>query len=148
MPKKIILVLGLVILLGGFFYYEKFVVDPADTTIIISDRQTDPLPKNNLPIQENTQKYKDGIYNGKETSSIYGKAKVQVVISSGKIVDVKFLVFPNDRQTTIEISNSTMPIIKQEVIRVQSANVDTVSGATQTAESFIESIASALAKAS
>ena len=40
-----------------------------------------------------------------------------------------------------------MTIIKQEVIQAQSANVNTVSGATETSAAFIQSIASALAKA-
>ena len=40
-----------------------------------------------------------------------------------------------------------MPVIKQEVIQAQSANVNTVSGATQTSASFIQSISSALSQA-
>ena len=102
---------------------------------------------NNTPPPVTTASYKDGTYTGTETSSIYGKAKVQIVVSGGKITDVQFLEYPNDRQASTMKSNTAMPVIKQEVIQAQSANVNTVSGATQTADSFIQSISSALSQA-
>jgi len=40
-----------------------------------------------------------------------------------------------------------MPSLKQEAIQTQSAQVDIVSGATQTSQAFIQSLASALTKA-
>ncbi|MGD0577003.1 MAG: FMN-binding protein [Candidatus Staskawiczbacteria bacterium] len=138
MNKKFLLVSGLVILVALFFVYEKFVATPQNTAPVINTKQT----------AANTAVLKDGTYLGNETSSIYGKAKVQIVVSGGKITDVQFVEFPNDRQATIMKSNMAMPIIKQEVIQAQSANVNTVSGATQTSQSFIQSAQSALSQAS
>lgn len=151
MDKKIILVMGLVILLGGFFAYEKFTATPQTTTQVINTKQTPTSGSggNNTNPQptQTAAGFKDGTYTGSVTSSIYGNAQVQVVVSGGKITDVVYLTFPNDRQATIMKSNLAMPAIKQEVIQAQSANVNTVSGATQTSESFIQSIASALSQA-
>jgi len=138
MNKKILLVSGLVILLGGFFIYERFIPNQQTTTQVINTKQTSTAVTG----------FKDGTYIGLETSSMYGKAKAQVIISNGQITDVQFLEYPNDRQTSIMKSNMAMPIIKQEVIQSQSVNVNTVSGATQTSESFIQSISSALSQAS
>lgn len=45
------------------------------------------------------------------------------------------------------INNQAMPMLRSEAIQAQSANVDTVSGATMTSEAFIQSLQSALDQA-
>jgi uncharacterized protein with FMN-binding domain len=91
--------------------------------------------------------YKDGVYTGDVTDAYYGNVQVQTTVAGGKIADVKFLDYPSDRQTSQEINSQAMPYLKQEAIAVQSANVDIVSGATQTSLAFRKSLQSALAKA-
>lgn len=94
-----------------------------------------------------TGQYKDGSYTGSSADAFYGYIKVKVVISSGKITDVVFLDHPSDRQTSIEINSQAMPILKQQAIAVQSANVDGVSGATDTSMAFVQSLSNALSQA-
>lgn len=91
--------------------------------------------------------YKDGSYTGIVTDAFYGPVQVQAIISAGKITDVIFLQYPNDRRTSIEINSQAMPFLKQEAIAAQSSQVDIVSGATQTSRAFIESLKSALDQA-
>lgn len=91
--------------------------------------------------------YKDGQYTGTNVDVYYGYVQVAAVIQGGKITDVKFLNYPSDRRTSLEIANYSLPILKTEAISVQSANVNTVSGATETSKGFRESLASALAQA-
>jgi uncharacterized protein with FMN-binding domain len=91
--------------------------------------------------------YKDGVYTGDVTDAFYGNVEVQVTISGGKITDVVFLQYPNDRNTSIEINSQAMPYLKQEAIAAQNAQVDIVSGASQTSRAFIQSLQSALDKA-
>lgn len=88
--------------------------------------------------------YKNGVYTGDVTDAFYGNVQVQVTISAGKISDVKFLQYPNDRQTSIEINSQAIPLLTQEAIQAQSAQVDGVSGATQTSIAFKTSLQSAL----
>lgn len=97
-------------------------------------------------VSQNTR-YKDGVYIGDTADAFYGNIQVQVVITKGKISDVQFLQYPNDRQTSIDINTQAMPILKQEAIAIQTAHVDGVSGATATSEAFIKSLQSALGKA-
>jgi uncharacterized protein with FMN-binding domain len=94
-----------------------------------------------------TGRYKDGTYLGDITDAFYGYVQVQVTISGGKISDVVFLQYPNDRQTSIEINSQAMPYLKKEAIQAQSAQVAGVTGATATSEAFIMSLGSALSKA-
>ena len=91
--------------------------------------------------------YSDGSYTGDVADSIYGPVQVKAVVSGGKLTDVVFLQYPNDRPHSAELSSQAMPVLKSEAIQAQNANVDVVSGATQTAEAFSQSLASALSKA-
>ncbi|HWT40057.1 MAG TPA: FMN-binding protein [Dongiaceae bacterium] len=91
--------------------------------------------------------YKDGSYTGTEADAFYGYIQVKATISSGRLTDVTFLEYPNDRQNSVEINNYAMPQLKQQAIQVQSAQVDGVSGATDTSQAFIQSLGDALSQA-
>lgn len=94
-----------------------------------------------------TSLYKDGSFTGDVADAIYGNIQVQAIIQGGKIVDVKFLQYPSDRSTSVYINSQADPMLTQEAIQAQSANVDIISGATASSNAFVESLGSALAKA-
>lgn len=96
---------------------------------------------------QTTNAYKDGSYTGSVADAYYGNIQVQVIISSGKITDVKFLQHPQDNSNSVYINSQAMPYLKQEAIAAQSSRVDIVSGATDTSYAFVQSLAAALAKA-
>lgn len=91
--------------------------------------------------------YRDGQYLGTIADAYYGNVQVSVAIQNGKITDVKFLDYPQDRSTSREINGQAMPFLITEAIQAQSANVNVISGATETSRAFKESLASALNKA-
>jgi len=91
--------------------------------------------------------YADGTYTGASENAYYGNVQVRVAISGGKITDVAFLDYPSDRGTSREINAVAMPQLKQEALAAQSANVDGVSGASDTSAAFRQSLASALSQA-
>lgn len=91
--------------------------------------------------------YKDGSFTGNAVDAFYGTVQVKAVIQNGKLTDVQFLQSPNDRPTSIFINGMADPILKNEAIQVQSAQVDTVTGATDSSQAFIESLQSALNQA-
>ncbi|MCL4397520.1 FMN-binding protein [Patescibacteria group bacterium] len=91
--------------------------------------------------------YKDGQFTGDSVDAFYGNVQVQVTVAGGKITDVAFLDYPHDRRTSLMINMMATPQLKQEAIAAQNAQVDIVSGATQTSQAFIQSLQSALTKA-
>lgn len=91
--------------------------------------------------------YKDGVYTGSIADAFYGSVQVQATIANGSIINVTFLSYPSDRSNSRFINSQAMPLLTQEAIQAQSANVDTVSGATATSQAFRESLAVALASA-
>lgn len=91
--------------------------------------------------------YKDGSYTGNAADAYYGNIQIQATISGGKITNIHFLQYPNDRGTSIAINQQADPMLAQEAIQAQSANVDIISGATDSSQAFIQSLQSALDQA-
>ena len=91
--------------------------------------------------------YKDGQYTGDVADAFYGNVQIKATIQSGKVTNVQFLQYPNDRANSIRINQQAMPYLIQEALQAQSAHVDIVSGATDTSGAFIESLTSALSQA-
>ena len=99
------------------------------------------------PAVRQSGQHRDGNYTGNVANAYYGNIEVRAIVQGGKIADVQFLQYPNDRRTSIEINQQAMPYLKSEAIQVQSAAVDIVSGASDTSRAFIESLGTALASA-
>lgn len=99
------------------------------------------------PVSKPKGQYVDGTYMGSQADAYYGIVQVQVVIQNGALATVNFLSYPNDRRTSQYINSQAMPLLKQEAIQAQSADVSGVSGASDTSAAFRESLASALAQA-
>ena len=90
---------------------------------------------------------KDGTYDGTSESTRFGNVQVEVVVSGGKITDVKALQLTDDGGRSVQISNYAAPILRSEVLKSQSASVSNVSGATYTTDGYLQSLQSALDKA-
>jgi uncharacterized protein with FMN-binding domain len=90
---------------------------------------------------------KDGTYSGDSESTQFGNVQVQVTVSGGKITDVKPLQLTDFGGRSQQISNYAAPILRSEVLKAQSANVASVSGATYTTQGYLSSLQSALDKA-
>jgi len=91
--------------------------------------------------------YKDGTYTGSAANAFYGNIQVEATISGGKITAVQFLQYPQDNPHSISVNSQAMPYLQQEAIQAQSAQVNTVTGATDTSQAFIQSLSSALSQA-
>lgn len=94
----------------------------------------------------NTGQYKNGTYTGNVADAFYGNVQVVAIIQGGKLVDITLAQQPTNGHSG-QISSQALPILKQEAIAAQSANVNTVSGATQISQAFDQSLSSALALA-
>jgi uncharacterized protein with FMN-binding domain len=76
---------------------------------------------------------------GSQETNPHGVVQVQVVFTGDKITDVQFLRLPSSGP-----SQEAAPILRQETLTAQSAQVDTVSGATQTSDSYVKSLQAAI----
>ena len=86
-----------------------------------------------------------GSFTGSVANTRYGPVQVKITVENGKIVDAQAVQAPsgsNDRYT-----QKAVPVLRQQTIAIQSANVQGVSGASFTSYGWYESLASAIAKA-
>ncbi len=90
---------------------------------------------------------KDGTYAGQTAQTQYGPVQVQITVSGGKLTDVTALQLTNDGGRSVMISQQAAPILRQEALQAQSAQIQAVSGATFTSEAYITSLQSALDQA-
>ena len=77
----------------------------------------------------------------------FGDVQVKVVVKSGRIVDIQTPVMPFDRARSQEISQEAAPLLHDEVVQAQSAQIDSLSGATYTSDAYAQSLQSALDQA-
>jgi uncharacterized protein with FMN-binding domain len=77
----------------------------------------------------------------------WGPVQVQVKVNGGKLADVSVLQSPNGNPRDQEINAYALPILVQESLDAQSANIDMVSGATVTSDGYLQSLQGALDKA-
>ncbi len=91
--------------------------------------------------------FSDGTYRGPVVDAYYGVVQVQAIIKHGRIDSIDVLRWPADRSTSVSINEHALPVLRQEAISAQSAEVDIISGATLLSNAFIQSLGAALEKA-
>ena len=92
-----------------------------------------------------TRTVKDGTYTGPSVNVNYGNVQVMITVSNGRITDAVAVKAPkgkNDRYT-----NMAVPILKQQTLQAQSANIQGASGASYTSYGWFKSLQGALADA-
>ena len=87
---------------------------------------------------------KNGTFNGPSEDTRFGTVQVAIVVAGGKITDVKSLHLTDAERRSEMISAYAAPILRSEVLKAQSVNVDTVSGATITSDAYLTSLQGAL----
>jgi uncharacterized protein with FMN-binding domain len=81
---------------------------------------------------------------GSDVPNKYGDVQVQVTTSGGRITRVAALRLPSSDGRSQQISSYAGPQLAQQALAAQNANIDGVSGATYTSESYKTSLQAAL----
>lgn len=84
---------------------------------------------------------------GPAVQTPFGPVQVRVSLSGGRIVDSQAVQTPNFHRRSVMINQYATPILRQETLTAQSANIDLVSGATLTSEAYAQSLQAALDRA-
>jgi uncharacterized protein with FMN-binding domain len=77
----------------------------------------------------------------------YGNVQVEITVENGKVTAAKVLQVPWSNGRDQEINSYAVPILNQEAVDQQSANIDMVSGATYTSQGYAQSLQSAIDRA-
>jgi len=91
--------------------------------------------------------YKNGQFTGQDIQTRFGDVQVKITVSGGRITDIQPVLLPFDRQRSAEISQYAAPILHDEVLQAQTAQIDSLSGATYTSDAYAQSLQAALDQA-
>jgi uncharacterized protein with FMN-binding domain len=83
-------------------------------------------------------------YAGSVAQTRWGPVQVSITVANGRITAVSVPAYPNGNGRDAEINSYALPILRQETVSAQSADVDTVSGATVTSDGYKQSLQAAL----
>ncbi|WP_086662527.1 FMN-binding protein [Lentzea kentuckyensis] len=89
--------------------------------------------------QQTQQKAQTRTVPGTAVNTSEGTVQVQVTFQGTKITDVKALRAPNSNPTRM-----ALPLLRESALKAQSADIDTVSGATATSEGYKQSLQAAI----
>jgi uncharacterized protein with FMN-binding domain len=73
--------------------------------------------------------------------------QVELTVNAGKVTDVQVVQYPSGNPRDQEINSYALPVLIQETLDAQSADIDMVSGATVTSVGYAQSLQSALDQA-
>ena len=84
---------------------------------------------------------------GDAAQTRYGPVQLQVTFNGKKIVRINVIAYPTESGRDQQINSYALPILNQEAMAAQSAQIDVVSGATYTSDGYAQSLQSAIDKA-
>lgn len=73
----------------------------------------------------------------------WGPVQVTIAVKNKKITDVQATT-PTERMRSQFINQQAVPMLRQEVLQAQSANIDLIGGATMTSEAYDTSLQAAI----
>ncbi len=76
----------------------------------------------------------------------YGTLAVKVTATGTRITDVQVVNLQTAEQYSQQLAAQVIPMLRSEVLKAQSANINGISGATYTAQAYATSLQSALSK--
>lgn len=147
--------IGLVIVAVALLYYQSVMqaraalVEEREQTIATVEAYNAAVQEQQAQAQQASSEeavaapgWKDGVYEGKG-DGFGGKIRLSVTVQGGKITAIDVL----DASEEDEAYRVQAEAVLTEILSEQSTEVDTVSGATCTADGFLEAARDALGKA-
>ncbi|WP_433450305.1 FMN-binding protein [Streptomyces sp. CA-142005] len=84
---------------------------------------------------------------GATAQTKYGPVQVRITLTGSKITGANAVQSPDETARSKDINSTAVPKLNQETLQAQSADIDTVSGATYTSAGYKQSLQSALDRA-
>jgi uncharacterized protein with FMN-binding domain len=94
-----------------------------------------------------TRSTKITTYTGSVAQTRWGPVQVKISVQGGRLTKVTILQHPSGNSRDAQINNYALPILINESLTAQSANIDMVSGATVTSGGYLTSLQAALDEA-
>lgn len=90
---------------------------------------------------------KDGTFTGTAMPTRFGPVQVRIVVSGGRVTSSQAIRYPNTDRKDQQINSRAVPVYNAAAVAAQSADIDSISGATVTWQGYTGSLQSALDQA-
>ncbi|RPA55918.1 FMN-binding protein [Aerococcus agrisoli] len=117
------------------------------TATDISNAETTDATTTESSSETTSSGYTDGTYTSETVATPHGQMQLQVTISGGQISDITTLIYPDGEHESESINSQALPTYIDEALAAQSADIQQISGATETYDGFTESLQDALNQA-
>lgn len=88
-----------------------------------------------------------GSFTGTAVPTRWGPVQVRIAVTDGRITAATAVRYPNQNPHDQQINAAAIPLLNAAAVRAQSADLDTISGATVTSQGYIASLQSAIDQA-
>ena len=88
-----------------------------------------------------------GTFTGAAVETRYGAVQVEITVEDGAITSSEAIQYPNRDRHDQQINAYAVPVLNSEAVDAQSADIDSVSGATFTSVGYAQSLQSAIDEA-
>lgn len=88
-----------------------------------------------------------GTFVGDAVSTRYGDVQVQITVTDGVITSAEAISYPYRDRHDQQINDYAIPILQDETVQANSADIAMVSGATVTSRGYVQSLQSAIDQA-
>ncbi|MCU1691411.1 MAG: FMN-binding protein [Frankiales bacterium] len=140
--RRIVLVflstLSAVVLLFGYRTSTPHPVSAATTTVAASGTSSSGSSASTPTSPTSTT------VTGSVAQTRWGAVQVQITVSGGKVTAATAVQVPSENGRDVEINDRAVPVLDQQAVDAQSADLDGVSGATVTSDGYKTSLQSAL----
>jgi len=114
---------------------------PVPSTTAAPPGGSSPAPSTTTPVTSTTAA--SGTASGGVTQYRFGVLQVTATVSGGRLTNVSTQVQSTDPRSQ-QIDNAALPILRQQALSAQTANIQGVSGASYTSQAFATSLQGAL----
>lgn len=135
---------GMVMLLSLKPHIGQEIAAGSSSPVPQSSSSAAPAPSSSSGSSSGSSTSGSKTYTGDTVQTRWGPVQVRITVKSGKITDVTAVSYPSDNPRDQEINSYAIPQLRTEALAAQSANIDSVSGATYTSDGYKQSLQSAL----
>ena len=108
---------------------------------------TTPAPTPPISTALSSALWTDGTYTGDPIQTPHGAVQVEIVVTNQRISDIHVIQCPSDAPQSILRCQQAVPVLIDRSLAAQSADIDSVSGATFTSRGYKQSLQSAIDQA-
>jgi uncharacterized protein with FMN-binding domain len=83
-------------------------------------------------------------FTGTREENPYGAVQLEITVDGSRMVDIRAIEMPDSESRSDQLSDQVSVQLEAEALREQGADLDTVSGATETAISYRDSLRAAI----